>query len=334
MALSRRYVLGGLLAVLTLVAAFLLADVLGTVFFAVTVAYLLVPVREELVSRGFRPWVASLVVTVAALVGVVVLLAPLVFVTTSRLTETLALLRDLPTTYDVDLFGRQYTVVVSEVRASLVQLVQSSARRILISLPVLLVKFTLFVFLVYSLLQQSESLARSALAVVPPGYRRVAKAFNRRARNTLFGIYILQAATALGTFLIALPVFFALGYSSVLTLSIVAAILQFIPIVGPSALLLIVAGFHAAAGQMVRAALVLLVGGFFIAWLPDILIRPRLAERTANLSAGVYFIGFVGGLLSMGAIGVIAGPLVVALVVEAATLLSDELNEIPVAEED
>jgi predicted PurR-regulated permease PerM len=331
---SRRYVLGGLLAALTLVAAFLLADVLGTVFFAVTVAYLLVPVREELVARGLRPWLASFVVTLAALVGVVAVVAPLVFVTASRLAETLALLQDLPTTYEVDFLGRQYTVVVSEVRASLVQLVQTAGRQILVSLPVLLVKFTLFVFLVYSLLQQSEALARSALAVVPPSYRRVAKAFNRRARNTLFGIYILQAATAFGTFLIALPVFFALGYSSVLTLSTVAAILQFIPIVGPSVLLLIVAGFHAAAGQLVSAVLVLLVGGFFIAWLPDILIRPRLAERTANLSGGVYFIGFVGGLLSMGAIGVIAGPLVVALVVEAATLLSDELNAIPVAEED
>jgi predicted PurR-regulated permease PerM len=95
---------------------------------------------------------------------------------------------------------------------------------------------------------------------------------------------------------------------------------------------LIVAGFHLSAGQFVSAILVLVVGGFFVAWLPDILIRPRLAERAANLSAGVYFIGFVGGLLSMGAIGVIAGPLVVALVVEAATLLSAELNDIPVEE--
>jgi predicted PurR-regulated permease PerM len=170
------------------------------------------------------------------------------------------------------------------------------------------------------------------LAVVPPAYRRVAKAFNSRARNTLYGIYILQAATALGTFFIAVPVFFFLGYRSVLTLSTVAAILQFIPIVGPSVLLVVVAAFHLAADQVVRAVLVLVVGGFFIAWLPDILIRPRLAERAADLSGGVYFIGFVGGLLSMGPIGIIAGPLVVALVGEAATLLSAELNEIPVEE--
>ncbi|WP_136592415.1 AI-2E family transporter [Salinigranum halophilum] len=332
MALSRRYVLGGLLVLLTVVAAALLSDVIGTVFFAVTIAYLLVPLREELVDRGFDDRVATVVVTFAALVGVVAVVAPLVFLTASRLTETLALLSTLPSTYEVEFLGQAFTIQVADLRASMVAVVRNVGRQLLVSLPVLLVKFTLFVFLVYSLLQQSESLAQSLLAVVPPNYRRVAKALNRRARNTLFGIYVLQAATALGTFFIAIPVFFFLGYDSVLTLSTVAAILQFIPIVGPSVLLLVVAVFHVAAGQLTAAVLVLAVGGFFIAWLPDILIRPRLSQRAANLSGGVYFIGFVGGLLSMGAIGIIAGPLVVALVVEAASILSEELNDIPVDE--
>jgi predicted PurR-regulated permease PerM len=329
----RRYVLGGLFAVLAVAATVLLADVVGTVFFAITVAYLLVPLREELTARGVDPRLSSGVVTLAAFLGVVVVIAPLVFVTASRLSEVLAVLSGLPATYELDVLGREYTVMVSEVRTSAVQLVRTAGRRLLVSLPVLLVKFTLFVFLVYTLLQRSEPLGQSLLAVVPPAYRRVAKTFNRRARNTLYGIYILQAATAVGTFVIAVPVFFLLGYRSVLTLSTVAAILQFIPLVGPSVLLLVVAGFHLAAGEVVRALLAVFVGGFLIAWLPDILIRPRLARRAADLSGGVYFVGFVGGLLSMGAIGIIAGPLLVAFVVEAATLLSAELNEIPVDEE-
>ncbi|WP_372910447.1 AI-2E family transporter [Salinigranum sp.] len=330
MALPRRYVLGGLLVVLGVVAAALLSDVIGTVFFAVTVAYLLVPVREELVGHGIDDRLATVVVTFAALVGVLAVVAPLVLLTASRLTETLALLSTLPATYEVAFLGRAFTVQVADLRASMVGIVRDVGRQLLVSLPVLLVKFTLFVFLVYSLLQRSEAVAQSLLAVVPPTYRRVAKALNRRARNTLFGIYILQAATALGTFFIALPVFFFLGYDSVVALSTVAAVLQFIPIVGPSVLLLVVAVIHVAAGQLPQALLLLAVGGFFIAWLPDILIRPRLSKRAADLSGGVYFIGFVGGLLSMGAIGIIAGPLVVALVVEAASILSAELNDVPV----
>jgi predicted PurR-regulated permease PerM len=53
---DRRFVLGALLGLLTLGAAAMLADVIGTVFFAVTVAYLLSPLREELGRRRLSPW--------------------------------------------------------------------------------------------------------------------------------------------------------------------------------------------------------------------------------------------------------------------------------------
>lgn len=61
-----------------------------------------------------------------------------------------------------------------------------------------------------------------------------------------------------------------------------------------------------------------------IGLLPDVLVRPRLATRRAQLSASLYFVGFVGGVVTVGVIGVTAGPLVVALLVEVVTLLSDD----------
>jgi predicted PurR-regulated permease PerM len=64
-----------------------------------------------------------------------------------------------------------------------------------------------------------------------------------------------------------------------------------------------------------------------------VLIRPRLAHETAQLPGGLYFVGFVGGLLTLGPVGVIAGPLVVALVVELSSLLSSELNDVAIEEE-
>ena len=56
------------------------------------------------------------------------------------------------------------------------------------------------------------------------------------------------------------------------------------------------------------------------------MVRPRLARHTADLPGSLYFIGFTGGLLSVGPIGFIAGPLVVALLVEATELLASEVN--------
>jgi predicted PurR-regulated permease PerM len=71
-----------------------------------------------------------------------------------------------------------------------------------------------------------------------------------------------------------------------------------------------------------RAVLVTVLGLVFVGLAPDAVIRPRLASRTAHLPTSLYFIGFTGGILTLGAVGFIAGPLAVALLVEAVGLLS------------
>jgi predicted PurR-regulated permease PerM len=74
------------------------------------------------------------------------------------------------------------------------------------------------------------------------------------------------------------------------------------------------------------AILVFAVGGLVVGWLPDAVIRTRLARETADLPGSLYFIGFTGGLLSVGPVGFIAGALVVAFLVEASELLAAEVN--------
>ncbi|WP_248895787.1 AI-2E family transporter [Haloplanus halobius] len=333
MTLQRRYVLGGLFAVLTLGAAAFLANILGTVFFALTVAYLLVPLREELTRRGLSHWRASLAVTTAALLAVVVLSLPLVVVVALRLDAVITFLAALPTTVTVEYYGFATTVTLAEVRAIAVSFGRQLARSFAVAVPVLALKLTVFVMVVFALLTRTTETHRAIIAVVPRAYRDVVHALGRRSRATLFAIYVLQAATAVGTFLIALPFFFLLGYPYYLTLAVLAAVLQFIPVVGPSVLLAVLVVVHLLAEDPARAAIVAVVGSILVAWLPDVLIRPRLARETAGLPGSLYFVGFVGGLLTIGPIGVIVGPLAVALVVEAGSLLSAELNDVPISEE-
>lgn len=73
-----------------------------------------------------------------------------------------------------------------------------------------------------------------------------------------------------------------------------------------------------------RDALVGLFGAVFIGYLPDVLICARLARRSADMSSTLYFTGFAGRLLTLGPIGIIAGPLGVALLVEGMEPLSEE----------
>jgi predicted PurR-regulated permease PerM len=329
MSLQRRYTLGGLFVVAGVITAVLLSSVLGTVFLAITVGYLLWPVRRALVARGWGLRLASVAVTLGALVGAVLLLVPLAVVAYARFDSFVALIELLPPEFVVGALGIEYVVTLEAASTFAIRFVERAARRAAATAPVLVLKTTLFVFLVYSLLFYAEKAQRATLALVPPGYRGVATALNRRARETLLAIYVLQAATALGTFALAVPTFLALGYDNAVTLSTVAALLQFVPIVGPSVLLGGLAVYHVAIGQPLQAVLVAVVGGFVIALLPDVLVRPRLARRTADIPGSLYFVGFFGGVLTLGPIGVVAGPLAVGLFVEAASLLSAELNPPP-----
>jgi predicted PurR-regulated permease PerM len=233
----------------------------------------------------------------------------------------------------VELLGLVHTVTLEEALVFVQSVASTLAQQAATAVPVLAIKLTLFALLVFSLLYNEERLRVATISVVPYAYRDVVVALHRRTRETLFAIYVLQAATAVGTFLIALPVFYVLGYAFPFALATVAAVLQFVPIVGPSILVAGLAAFHLAVSELPQAVAVALLGGVLVAWLPDILIRPRLASETAHLPGGLYFTGFVGGLLTLGPVGVIAGPLAVALVVEVASLLSSELNDVPVRDQ-
>ena len=325
--MSRRlYVLGGVLAAIGTLAAVILFDVLGTVFLALSVAYLLVPLRRRLRRHGFSRLTSTLAVTAMAVGGVGALFGPLVYLLIVRFSEVTALIRGLPESIPLGIGGFTYDLVVSDAITLISRELTALAGAIAAALPVLLIKLTLFVLLVFSLLHNQQDIRSGVLTVVPPNYRDIAEALHTRARETLFALYVLQAATAIGTFLIALPVFVLFGYDSPIVLATVAGVLQFVPVAGPSLLIAVLVGGHLVAGDIGSALAVGLVGGGLIAWLPDLLIRPRIASRTADMNGSLYFIGFIGGLLSLGAIGIIVGPLVVALLVEAAGLVAYEFE--------
>ncbi|ESP87938.1 AI-2E family transporter [Candidatus Halobonum tyrrellensis] len=337
---SRRTVLAGLLAAILVLTAVVLADVLSTVVFAVTVGYVLYPLRRRVRDRGASRRVAAASVTAAAFAGVLALAAPLGFLLYQRVDTFLDLLMALPDRIPVELAGFTYVIEVEAAFTALAGALQGVAVSVATAAPVLALKALLFVLLIYGLLYQPHAPRVALLRLCPPEYHDVLLALDRRTANTLRAIYVLQAATALGTFVVALAAFWALGYRSPFGLAVVAGVLQFIPVLGPSVVIAGLAGYDLLLGNAVRAALVVLVGLPVVGFAPDAVIRPRLAGETTDLPVSVYFVGFVGGVLTLGAVGFVVGPLVVALLAEVVGLLSTgpvseqvRLPDVPDAEE-
>ena len=324
---DRQRVLGMILVGFVVIATITLFEVLGTIFLALTIAYILTPIRRQFRHRGVGRVTSTLIVTVGGTAAILAILAPIAVVLFVRLEDAITILQSLPESFEIQVYEFSHSIVLDDLLEPTIVWLRDTAVAVSLQLPVLLVKFALFVFIVFAILQHERGIASNVYRVVPPRHRDIAEALHLRARDTLYAIYVLQGATAFATVLIALPVFYVFGYETWIALGTLAGILQFVPVLGPSALILVLVLGEVLAGEFLRAVLLLIIGGGLIAAVPDVVIRPQLAKRTTRLSSALYFVGFIGGILSLGAIGIILGPLVVALLVESASLVATGFDD-------
>lgn len=320
--------LGGIVVVLGLITGAILLEVLSTILFALTVAYVLLPVSGWFERRGLTPWLSAVGATTVGFLGALAVFAPIFITLYLRRAELLAFVQTIPDEIliVVPVVESTITLESAEVQRLITAQVQEIALAVGAAAPELAIKFALFVLLLFGLLLKGDAAGRAAIAPIPYEYRDVVGALDKRARETLYAIYVLQVGTSVATLLIGYPLFLLLGYDSAFTLAFISALLQFVPIIGPSLLIIPLAAFHVTMGEIGAAILLLVLGIGLVAWFPDVAVRPRLARRSAGLPGSLYFVGFTGGLFTLGAIGIVVGPLIVAVFVESVELLSEEVN--------
>jgi predicted PurR-regulated permease PerM len=80
-----------------------------------------------------------------------------------------------------------------------------------------------------------------------------------------------------------------------------------------------------AQGDTATGLLVFLVGYPMVGGLPDLFFRPLLMRSGMKIDAGILILGFFAGIVSMGMIGFVLGPLLLKLLVEAFRLSGEKL---------
>ncbi len=323
-ALRRRTALVGMVGVASLVAAALLWEILPTVFFAITIAYILYPLRQWLYRHGASERLAAVTCTTSAFIAGVLLVLPLFAALYLRRGQLFGSLQRLPETVPLAFGEFSYTIDLKSLFVSARELSGDIAVTLAQTAPALALKVFIFTLVVYALLRRPQQVRRAILRPVPTAYRDIVLSLHERTQSILYAIYVLQAAVSFGTFLIGYVVFLVLGYESAFTLAVIGGILQFIPILGPSVLVVGLAAVEILAGDVAGAITITVIGFVVIGFLPDALIRPRLARLTTGMPGSLYFVGFTGGVLSVGLVGLVAGPVVVALLAEAVSLLTKE----------
>ncbi|HYT66799.1 MAG TPA: AI-2E family transporter [Vicinamibacterales bacterium] len=170
----------------------------------------------------------------------------------------------------------------------------------------LLVIFTLFYFF-----RDGERITHAAYEMVP--LQRVQwQDIITRTRDvigaTVYGVLAISAIQGLlGTF-----IFWALGLPSPLLWGVVMFFLSMIPMAGAFLVWVPAAIYLALIGAYVKAG-ILVIWGVLVIGSIDNILSPRLVGRRASLHELLIFFAVLGGLQVFGVLGLVLGPVVVAM---------------------
>lgn len=313
---------------------FLFWPILKTLIVAATVAVVLIPyyrwVERKLWGESPKHWKQAL--TAGAIVALsVVIIVLLLGITVLVVVDNFELLKNFAV--KVASVVQEWLSDSSGTEVNLQQAVADRAQELLgyvqsifFAATGFAVRLMIFVASLYFLMRHGGELVENIRQSFSERHREVFNRFANSMYSVLYAIYVVHVATAVITFVLALPFFALIGFKNILFWSLVCAIFQLIPIVGPSLIMFAIAAYAFAIGDSTGGILCLTVGYPVVAVVPDVVFRPIMMGRQAKLSALLLLLGFIGGLVSMGAIGFVLGPLALALLAESLRFASERMK--------
>lgn len=312
------------------VAVLVLGRVLGTVTIAIAAGYILLPIHQRFIGWGISDYWSAILASIAGAAISLVIAFPFVFTLYARRQQLLDTLTSLDTSIPIELAGRTLVLDLTPIQTAITPRVSEIAVFLGRRVSVLSAKFIVYAFVVFALLYYHRDLRSLAFGPLPTAYHDVADAIHGRIRATLFGHYVLVLIGGATTYVAGVVVFTVLGYAAPYTLALAGAVIWILPFVSAAPLVLVLSAAHALDGDLAMAVFVGVLGAVFLVMIPTAVVsaaRTRFGNPQ-RLSKTVYFVGFVGGGLTLGIIGLIVGPLALTVLVTLAERLAAEQDRI------
>jgi predicted PurR-regulated permease PerM len=174
-----------------------------------------------------------------------------------------------------------------------------------------LLAFAIMLFLLFFFLRDGDLMITRARHLIPLAEDRKERLFSQLGAVTRAIVFGTTVTALLQGVLLAVGFAFA-GLPSPVVFGVLAALLSLLP-VGGAAFVWIPAVIWLFADKHWGAGIFILIWGCLLGGLDNVL-RPILISGRARISALAVFVGVLGGIPAFGAIGVIAGPVVLCLV--------------------
>jgi predicted PurR-regulated permease PerM len=217
-------------------------------------------------------------------------------------------------------------VQVANTISSMVTFLKAQMIPLLTSVPRILFNAFILLLSVYLFLLKGPDISRQITAALPERLNESVGKISGLAVNTMYAIYIVSVEVALLSFLLALPIYYLLGYPAYIQMAIMTGLAMFIPIFGPLVIMIFLVFYNLATGDLSGLLVALFIIYPVVFWIPASYIRPRLMGRRVSIHPVLMMIGIIGGISIMSVIGLILGPLFIALLVSSYQILISQLT--------
>ncbi len=316
---------------------FLLSPYLNYLFFALLLAYILHPVQSWLQNRIGNRSVCGLILIVLILVAVIL---PTVFISTRLVREvrsTVSLVADSPQRQPyldkLETFLNKWTDEETSLQAykddlttALKSFLVRAVPNFLGSVSEVTVGLFIMFFVLFYLFRGSEKPYERLRALIPLAPNLKDRLIHEVKSVTWAVVYgqvmtgLIQGTLGgLGFLIFRAPNPFLWGFMMI--------IFSFLPLVG-TALIWVPAGiFLILSGATFRGIGLLVWGGVLVSNV-DHLVKPRLISGRSNIHPVTVLLGVLGGLKLFGFIGLVVGPLILALFIALVRFYEEEYLEI------
>jgi predicted PurR-regulated permease PerM len=217
-------------------------------------------------------------------------------------------------------------VQVADAITSVVTFLQAQIVPLISSIPKILFNALILLLSVYLFLLKGPHLSWQIRNALPEQLNDSFEKISGLVVNTMHAIYIVSVEVAILSFLLALPIYYLLGYPAILTLAILTGLAMFIPIFGPLVIMVFLILYNLATGNIPGVLIALFIVYPIVFWIPASYVRPKLMGKRVSINPVLMMIGIIGGISVMGVIGLILGPLFIALLVSSYQILIDQLT--------
>jgi predicted PurR-regulated permease PerM len=197
-------------------------------------------------------------------------------------------------------------------------------------IPKHMVSILIFYISLFGFIKYFYFLRRDILSVIPYPWKRLIMKLYLKSYILFKSFYLVQLLISVIVFFIALVFLYFIKIKGFLFLALITSLFQLIPFVGAASMIFLLIVYSFLIKNYIMLFVLLFVGYPLLVIIPEMAIRPWLMGKHSNIPMILLLLGILIGIKSMGIIGLILGPLMLVLFVEAFQVMKEKYGKNPI----